>query len=107
MWRVGTLENPDPDDLPEGAESVVIPVRDKQAGDEITYVLTDIAEQTRYTVAIVAVDPWGNRSETTVISFGTPANTPPALILESRATASVSTSSITNASRGTIRRMSR
>ena len=83
MWRVGTLENPDPDDLPEGAESVVIPVRDKQAGDEITYVLTDIAEQTRYTVAIVAVDPWGNRSETTVISFGTPANTPPALILES------------------------
>lgn len=53
------------------------------AGDEITYVLTDIAEQTRYTVAIVAVDPWGNRSETTVISFGTPANTPPALILES------------------------
>lgn len=49
MWRVGTLENPDPDDLPEGAESVVIPVRDKQAGDEITYVLTDIAEQTRYT----------------------------------------------------------
>ena len=83
MWRVGTLENPDPDNLPEGAESVVIPVRDKQAGDEITYVLTDIAEQTRYTVAIVAVDPWGNRSETTVISFGTPANTPPALILES------------------------
>lgn len=149
MWRVGTLENPDPDDLPEGAESVVIPVRDKQAGDEITYVLTDIAEQTRYTVAIVAVDPWGNRSETTVISFGTPANTPPALILESteevrvgynrhrngavpcfgsrqprfhlrvagsfraplrsarRATASVSTSSITNAPRGTIRRMFR
>ena len=53
------------------------------SGDEITYVLTDIAEQTRYTVAIVAVDPWGNRSETTVISFGTPANTPPALILES------------------------
>ena len=33
MWRVGSVENPDPDDLPEGAESVVIPVRDKQAGD--------------------------------------------------------------------------
>lgn len=82
MWRVGTLDNPNPEALPEGAHKVVIPVRNMKAGDHISYVLTDIAEQTHYTVAIIAVDPWNNRSDTTVISFGTPANTPPALVRE-------------------------
>lgn len=82
MWRVGTLDNPDPDNLPEGASSVVISARDKQAGDTVSYVLTGIAEQTQYTIALLAADPWGNRSETTVITFGTPANMPPSLSME-------------------------
>lgn len=82
MWRVGTLDNPNPEALPEGAHKVVLPVRNMQAGDKMTYILTDIAEQTHYTVAIIAVDPWNNRSDTTVISFGTPANTPPKLVRE-------------------------
>ena len=33
MWRVGTLENPDPDNLPEGTFTATVPVRDKQAGE--------------------------------------------------------------------------
>ena len=82
MWRVGTLENPDPDNLPEGTFTATVPVRDKQAGETISYILTDIAERTRYVVAVIAVDPWGNRSPTSVISFGTPANTPPTLVRE-------------------------
>ncbi len=82
MWRVGTLDNPNPEVLPEGAHKVVLPVRNMKAGDTMSYILTDIAEQTRYTVAIIAVDPWNNRSDTTVISFGTPANTPPTLVRE-------------------------
>ena len=83
MWRVGTLDNPNPEALPEGAHKVLLPVRNMKAGDKMRYVLTDIAEQTHYTVAIIAVDPWNNRSDTTVISFGTPANTPPTLVRES------------------------
>ena len=82
MWRVGTLENPDPDNLPEGTFTATVPVRDKQAGETISYILTDIAERTRYVVAVIAVDPWGNRSSTSAISFGTPANTPPTLVRE-------------------------
>lgn len=82
MWRVGTIENPDPDNLPEGTSSVVISARDKQAGDTMSYVITGIAEQTQYTIALLASDPWGNRSETTVVTFGTPANMPPSLSLE-------------------------
>ncbi len=89
MWRVGTLENPDPDNLPEGTFTATVPVRDKQAGETISYILTDIAEQTRYVVAIIAVDPWGNRSTTSVISFGTPANTPPTLVREGDPTVSI------------------
>lgn len=82
MWRVGALEYPDPENLPEGTFLVTVSARDKTEGSPMSYTLTDIAEQTRYTVVIFAVDPWGNRSEYRSISFGTPANQPPVLTLE-------------------------
>lgn len=79
MWRVGTLDKPDPDNLPEGANIVRVPVDGKKAGDKMTWTLLDIDQDTRYTVAVIAEDPWENRSPVTSISFGTPVNEPPVL----------------------------
>ncbi|WP_290540486.1 S8 family serine peptidase [Alistipes sp.] len=82
LWRVGTLNHPDPDHLSDDTFLVEVPARGKTKGDPMSHTLTGIAEQTRYTVAIFAVDPWGNRSEVKSISFGTPANQPPVLEAE-------------------------
>ncbi len=79
MWRVGTLDNPDPDNLPDGAKSVTVSAKGKKAGDEMSYMLEDMDQDTKYTVAIIAVDTWGNRSDASSISFGTPVNQPPVL----------------------------
>lgn len=83
MWRVGTLDNPDPDNLPQGAKSVTVSAEDKKAGDKMSYLLEDMDQNTKYTVAIIAVDTWGNRSSVSSISFGTPANEPPVISTES------------------------
>lgn len=45
----------------------------------MSYTLLDMDQNTRYTVAIIAVDPWDNRSPVSSISFGTPINEPPVL----------------------------
>ena len=79
MWRVGTLDKPDPDDLPEGARMVRVPVNGKKAGEKMSYTLLDMDQDTRYTVAIIAVDPWENRSPVMSVTFGTPVNEPPVL----------------------------
>ena len=79
MWRVGTLDKPDPDNLPEGANIVRVSVNGKKAGDKMSYTLLDMDQDTRYSVAIIAEDPWANRSSVTSISFGTPVNEPPVL----------------------------
>ena len=79
MWRVGTLDKPDPENLPEGASLVRVPVNGKKSGDKMSYTLLNMDQNTRYTVAIIAEDPWMNRSSVSSISFGTPVNEPPVL----------------------------
>lgn len=79
MWRVGTLDKPDPENLPEGASLVRVPVNGKKSGDKMSYTLLNMDQDTRYTVAIIAEDPWMNRSPVSSISFGTPVNEPPVL----------------------------
>ena len=73
------MDKPDPDNLPEGANIVRVPVNGKKAGDKMSYTLLDMDQNTRYSVAIIAEDPWTNRSSVTSISFGTPVNEPPVL----------------------------
>ncbi len=90
MWRVGTLDNPDPENLPEGANLVRVPVDGRKAGDKMSYTLLDIDQDTRYTVAIIAEDPWANRSAVSSVSFGTPVNEPPVLSTDAIAPVQVS-----------------
>lgn len=90
MWRVGTLANPDPDNLPEGAKSVTVPVNGLKAGETMSYLLTDIDQDTKYTIAIIAADPWNNRSEVRSISFGTLVNEAPVLSTEAEQPVKVS-----------------
>ena len=56
-----------------------VPVNGKKAGDKMSYTLLNMDQDTRYTVAIIAEDPWMNLSSVSSISFGTPVNEPPVL----------------------------
>lgn len=80
-WSEYPIENVAPGKLPEKTESIIVPIyRNKKPGDEITCSLTRIKGSTTYYVSIIGIDPWGNCSPATGISFTTSYNTPPAII---------------------------
>lgn len=82
-WSESPIENIIPGNLPENTESIVVPVyRNKKPGDEISCFLTGIKGNTTYYVNILGIDPWGNCSPVTGISFTTPYNTPPDIITQ-------------------------
>lgn len=82
-WDTRPFDGLAPDRLPEGTASAVVAVgRDAQPGDTISYVMEEMAENTRYYFAILASDPWGNLSAASTFSFDTPYNRPPVIVRE-------------------------
>ncbi len=83
-WNTVPLENFDPDNPPAGTQSASVPgTRNLQPGESMSHTLTGIAGETRYYVAIIASDAWGNRSAATTTSVVTPVNEPPVITRES------------------------
>ena len=88
-WDTRPLDDPGPDNLPAGTSSGVAVVgRNRQLGDTISYLMENLAENTRYYLAVLASDPWGNLSAATTCWFDTPYNRPP--VIEREGTDSVS-----------------